>query len=125
MEFSGKATTTMDKEGRVRIPAKFRKPIEERYGKEAFITSMDGEHIQIFPLEQWRETAKIAGETALKNPVSRSFFIRINRSGIVREIDRWGRILINKELRDKLNTQGKVIVEGKNNNLVLKLKSQR
>ena len=99
--------------------------LEKKYRREAFITSLDGEHIQIFPLEQWRETAKIAGETALKNPVSRSFFIRINRSGIVREIDRWGRILINKELRDKLNTQGKVSVEGKNNNLVLKLKSQR
>jgi len=120
MEFSGKATAKMDRKGRIRIPAKFRKPIEESYGREVFITSLDGEHIQIFPLEEWRETAKIQAEIALKNPVLRSFFIRVNRSGIVREIDRWGRVLIHKELRDKLNIQGKVIVEGRKNHLRLK-----
>jgi len=119
MEFSGKATTTMDRKGRIRIPAKFRKPIEKKYGREVFITSLDGEHIQIFPLEQWRETAKIQGEIALRNPALKSFFIRINRSGIVRKIDRWGRVLIHKELRDKINIQGKIVIEGRNKYLIL------
>jgi len=120
MEFFRKATTTIDKEGRVRIPVLFRKQIEERYGREVFITSLDGKHIQIFSMEEWRERAKIAGEIALKNPVLRSFLLRINRSGIVKEIDSWGRIMIHKELRVKLNIQGKVIVEEKNNHLILR-----
>ena len=120
MELSGKATTTMDSQGRIRIPAKFRKPIEEKYGKEVFITSLDGEHIQIFPLEEWKETAKIAREMAMNDPTMRSFLIRINMSGIVREIDRWGRVLIHKELRDKINIKGKVIVESMKNHLRLK-----
>ena len=93
--------------------------LEKKYGRKVFITSLDGEHIQIFPLEQWRETAKIAGETALKNPALRSFLIRINRSGIAREIDRWGRILINKELRGKTNIQGKIVIEVRNKYLIL------
>ena len=120
MELSGKATTTMDSQGRIRIPEKFRKPIEEKYGKEVFITSLDREHIQIFPLEEWKETAKIAREMAMNDPTMRSFLIRINMSGIVREIDRWGRVLIHKELRDKINIKGKVIVESMKNHLRLK-----
>ena len=110
----------MDSQGRIRIPAKFRKPIEEKYGKEVFITSLDGEHIQIFPLEEWKETAKIAREMAINDPTMRSFLIRINMSGIVREIDRWGRVLIHKELRDNINIKGKVIIEGRKNHLGLK-----
>ena len=94
MELLGKASVKMDGQGRIRIPSKFRKPIEEKYGKEVFITSLDGEHIQIFPLEEWKETAKIAREVAINDPTMRSFLIRINMSGIVREIDRWGRVLI-------------------------------
>jgi len=120
MEFSGKAMAKMNSRGRIRIPAKFRKPIEEKYGKEVFITSMDGEHIQIFPLEEWKETAKIAREVAINDPTMRSFLIRINMSGIVREIDRWGRVLIHKELRDNINIKGKVIIEGRKNHLRLK-----
>jgi len=120
MELSGKATTTMDSQGRIRIPAKFRKPIEEKYGKEVFIISLDEEHIQIFPLEEWKETAKNAREMAMNDPTMRRFLIRINMSGIVREIDRWGRVLIHKELRDKIDIRGKVIVESMKNHLRLK-----
>jgi len=120
MELLGKASVKMDGQGRIRIPSKFRKPIEEKYGKEVFITSLDGEHIQIFPLEEWKETAKIAREVAINDPTMRSFLIRINMSGIVREIDRWGRVLIHKELRDKINIKGKVIVESMKNHLRLK-----
>jgi len=120
MKLSGKATTTMDSQGRIRIPAKFRKPIEEKYGKKVFITSLDGEHIQIFPLEEWKEREKIAREMAMNDPNMMRFLIRINMSGIVREIHRWGRVLIPKELRDKTNIKGKVIVESMKNHLRLK-----
>jgi len=125
MELLGKASVKMDGQGRIRIPSKFRKPIEEKYGKEVFITSLDGEHIQIFPLEEWKETAKIAEEIALKNPAMKSFLIRINKLGVVRRTERGGRVLIPKELRDKLKIEGKVNIEWKENHLVLKLKSQR
>ena len=110
----------MDSQGRIRIPAKFRKPIEEKYGKKVFITSLDGEHIQIFPLEEWKEREKIAREMAMNDPNMMRFLIRINMSGIVREIHRWGRVLIPKELRDKTNIKGKVIVESMKNHLRLK-----
>ncbi len=49
----GGPTTTLHKFGRFRIPAKFRKAIEENYGKEVFITSFDLKHILIYPLAEW------------------------------------------------------------------------
>ena len=115
----------MDSQGRIRIPAKFRKPIEEKYGKEVFIISLDEEHIQIFPLEEWKEREKIAREMAMNDPNMMRFLIRINMSGIVREIHRWGRVLIPKELRDKLNVKNRATVMWKKNHLVLKLTSRR
>ena len=37
----GSSITMLDKWGRLRIPAGFRSIIEERYGREVFVTSAD------------------------------------------------------------------------------------
>lgn len=50
----------------------------------------------------------------------RSLVLHVNWLGVRREIDRWGRLLIQKELRDRVELKGKVIVEGAENQLVLK-----
>ncbi|MFW6159905.1 MAG: division/cell wall cluster transcriptional repressor MraZ [Acidobacteriota bacterium] len=115
----GRYITKMDKSGRIRLPASLRKSIEEKYGKEVFITSMDGESVQIFPVPEWKKMTSIENERAIKNPAVRTFAMRINKLGVMREIDRWGRILIHKELRNKIDLNGKIIIDGAKNYLVL------
>lgn len=116
----GTSTTTLDKSGRFRIPAKFRKIIEERYGKEVFITSLDTKTVLIYPLAELENITSGLGERAKENPTARKLAIRINRLGIKTEIDKYGRVMIYKLLRDEIKLEGKMAVEGREYYLVLK-----
>jgi bifunctional DNA-binding transcriptional regulator/antitoxin component of YhaV-PrlF toxin-antitoxin module len=49
----GHAPAKVDDKGRLKIPAGFRKVIEERYGADCFITSTDGERAVIYPMPVW------------------------------------------------------------------------
>lgn len=116
----GRYITRLDKSGRLRFPANLRKSIEDKYGREVFITSLDGEHVQIFPVQEWKKMTSIENKKAFKNPVIRNFALRINRMGVMREIDRWGRIMIHKELRTKTNIKARIAIEGGKELLILK-----
>jgi len=67
----------------------------------------------------------IENESVLKNPAIKTFVLRANRLGIMREIDRWGRVLIHKEFRDRIKLQGEIIVKGGENHLVLRNASSK
>lgn len=116
----GSSVTTLDKWGRIRIQAKFMNFIEGKYGKEVFVTSVDQKNILIYPLLEWENITSPIGEIAKENPTLRNFVIIINRLGMKTEMDKYGRILIHKLLRDKVNLEGKIVVEGRENHLVLK-----
>jgi len=110
----------LEKSGRLRFPASPRKSIEDKYRRGVFITSLDGEHVQIFPVQEWKNMTSIENKRTFKKQAIRMFALRINRLGVMREIDRWGRVLIHKELRDKVNLKGKIIVEFAETHLALK-----
>jgi len=116
----GSSVTTLDKWGRIRIPAKFRRIIDEKYGKEIFVTSFDQKNILIFSMAEWENITSPIGERARDNPTLRKFVIRINRLGMMKKMDRQGRILIHDLLRKRINLEGKIVVEGKEDHLVLK-----
>lgn len=116
----GSSTATFDKFGRVGIPAKFRKIIEEKYGKEVFITSFDLKNIRIYPLAEWENITSGIGEKMEQNPKLRRFMLGINRLGMKTEMDKHGRLMIHKLLRDKINLEGRIVVEGRKDHLVLK-----
>ncbi len=116
----GSSVTTLDKWGRVRIPAKFKRIIEEEYGKDIFTTSFDQKNILIYPLSEWENITVPIGEKAKENPTLRNFVIIINRLGMKTEMDKYGRILIHELLRNRVNLKGEIVIEGKENHLVLK-----
>ena len=51
----GHSPAKIDEKGRLKVPAGFRKIIEEHYGQECFITSTDGERAMVYPLPVWFE----------------------------------------------------------------------
>ena len=51
--FRGNHPTRVDEKGRLKVPANFRKIIEDRYGPDCFITSTDGERALVYPLPVW------------------------------------------------------------------------
>ena len=115
----GRSITTLDKWGRVRIPAMFRRIIERKYGRYFFVTSIGQKNVLVYPLSEWDKIMTILSERAREREV-RQFAIVAARWGKKVKMDKQGRILIEKELRLKTKLEDKIVIEGVENHLILK-----
>ena len=51
--FRGSYELKLDDRGRIKIPSKYLSVLEEQYGKELYITSINGDRVFLYPLEVW------------------------------------------------------------------------
>jgi DNA-binding transcriptional regulator/RsmH inhibitor MraZ len=93
--------------------------MEKAYGNKVFLTSFDGENIEIYPLQEWKALS-VMPEEKLKDQKVRKFLLKANRNGTRKTIDKRGRIPVPKWLRNKTGLEGEVAIEGVGNRLVLK-----
>jgi len=94
------------------VPAEFKRVIDEKYGSQFYITSLDGKSAQIYPFEEWeRIEQKLAGLSTF-NPTKKKFLTRTNYWGQVAEMDNQGRLLLPQLLRDSAQLKGEVAVMG-------------
>lgn len=114
----GSYSARFDKSGRIKIPEKFRAAIEEKYGKEVFITSLTDQSVQIYPLPVWQKLTGITQAGLFQfNPRIRNFMRRVNLKGSFYEIDSKGRILISQAMKEKAQLNEEVEVIGLNDHL--------
>ncbi|MBN2200196.1 MAG: hypothetical protein JW747_10150 [Candidatus Aminicenantes bacterium] len=114
----GSYSARLDKSGRLKIPEKFRAAIEERYGKDLFVTSLSDDAVHIYPLPVWITLTGITQEGVNQfNQSVQSFQVRVSHMGSVNQIDLKGRVLISPQLRQKIQLDGEVEVLGINNHL--------
>jgi MraZ protein len=114
----GSYKAKLDNGGRIKIPEKFRSAIEEKYGRSLFITSLQDEFVQIFPLPVWeRMTETPDNGTRYPDPDIQDFLRKAHLQGTQAEIDSKGRVLIGLPLREKSGLQSEVQVIGLNNYL--------
>jgi len=110
--FRGNHPTRVDEKGRLKIPAEFKRVIDEKYGQQFYITSLDGKIAQVYPFEEWeRIEQKLAGLSTF-NPTKKKFLDRTNYWGQQVEMDGQGRLLIPQFLRDAAQIKGEVAVTG-------------
>ncbi len=110
--FRGNHPTRVDEKGRLKVPAEFKRVIDEKYGQQFYITSLDGKVAQIYPFEEWeRIEQKLAGLSTF-NPTKKKFLARSNYWGQQVEMDGQGRLLIPQLLRDAAALKGEVAVTG-------------
>ncbi|HEX6905428.1 MAG TPA: division/cell wall cluster transcriptional repressor MraZ [Terriglobales bacterium] len=110
--FRGNHPTRVDEKGRLKVPAEFKRVIDEKYGSQFYITSVDGRSAQIYPFEEWeRIEQKLAGLSTY-NPTKKKFLTRTNYWGQVAEMDNQGRLLLPQLLRDSAQLKGEVAVMG-------------
>ena len=114
----GSYSARFDKSGRIKIPEKFREAIEEKYGKEVFITSLTDQSVQIYPMPVWEKLTGITQAGLFQfNPRIRNFMRRVNLQGSYYEIDSKGRILIGQALKEKTKLDNEVEVIGLNDHI--------
>jgi len=110
--FRGNHPTRVDEKGRLKVPAEFKRVIDEKYAQRFYITSLDGVIAQIYPFEEWeRIEQKLAGLSTF-NPTKKKFLSKVNYWGQVVEMDGQGRLLIPQLLREAAQIKGEVAVSG-------------
>ena len=115
--FRGNAPARIDDKGRLKIPNAFRSPLETKYGRELFLTSLTGEYVRIYPMPVWHEIEQKLGEMPSTHPARLRFLDRVNYFGQALELDVQGRVLVPVRLRDAATMAGDVDVLGQFNYL--------
>ena len=115
----GHAPAKVDEKGRLKIPAGFRKIIEEKYGQDCFITSKDGHHALIYPMPVWYDFHARLAKVPTSSVAKTKLLERVNYFGQVSTIDSQGRVLIPAVLRNVAGIQEDVVVLGQTDHLVV------
>jgi MraZ protein len=115
--FRGNHPTRVDEKGRLKLPADFKRLVDERYGRFFFITSRNGKRAEIYPLQEWQKIEDKLAPIPNSNPAKQKFLDRVNYFGQVAEIDAQGRLLLPSILRETAKLDGDTAVIGKQDHL--------
>ena len=122
--FRGNHPTRVDEKGRVKVPADFKRVIDEKYGQKFYITSMDGKVAQLYPFEEWEKIETKLNGLSNFNPSKKRFLTVTNYYGQVVEMDGQGRLLLPQLLRESAGLKGDVAVMGYLNHLEVQVMEQ-
>jgi MraZ protein len=111
--FRGNHPTRIDEKGRLKVPAEFKRHIDEKYGDKFYITSRDGRSAEVHPLEEWEKIEQKIAQMPSSSPAKKKLMNLVSYYGQVSEIDQQGRLLVPQILREKANLIGDVVVFGK------------
>ena len=108
----GNATATVDDKGRFKVPVQFRDYIDETWGPDFYVTSFEGESVQIYPLPVWQEIEEKLAKLPSQHPTKKKYLDRTSYYGQATSLDKSGRILIPTLLRESARMTGEVAVLG-------------
>jgi len=108
----GNHLTRVDEEGRLKLPAEFKRLVDERYGTQFYITSKDGRRAEIYPLPEWEKIEEKLAKIPGMNPAKKKFLDRVNYYGQMAEMDAQGRVLLPQILRETAKLAGDAVVFG-------------
>jgi MraZ protein len=117
--FRGSAVATIDEKGRLKVPTDFRRQLEERWGAEVFVTSVEGDSARIYPLPVWEEIEGRLAGMAATDRVKERYLERVNYYGQQLRLDNQGRLLVPAILRESAGVAGEVVVSGRLDHLVV------
>ena len=117
--FRGNHQTRVDEKGRLKLPAEFKRLIDEKYGPfteespaKFFITSKDGLEAEVYPMKEWEKIEESLAKIPNMNQAKIKFMKIVNYYGGMAEMDGQGRVLIPQTLREAAKTIGDVVVYG-------------
>jgi len=110
--FRGNHPARVDEKGRLKLPAEFKRRIDELYNGRFYITSRDGRVAEVYPLQEWEKVEQKLASIPNFDPAKRKLMDRYNFFGSEAEMDAQGRILLPQILREKANLTADVVVFG-------------
>ncbi len=111
--FRGTHLTRLDDKGRLKVPAEFKRLLDERYGAQFYITSWDGKSAKLYPMEEWEAIERKLAGVSNFNPTKQKLLKRTSYFGQTVEFDGQGRLLLPQILREAAELKGEVAVSGR------------
>ncbi len=111
-KFRGGFLTQVDDKFRLKIPADFKRQVDEMYGPKFFVTSRDGVRAHVYPMKEWLKVEAKLDKIPSMNPGKQQFMRRTSYYGRTVEMDAQGRILLPQILREAANLTAEVTVLG-------------
>lgn len=108
----GNLPATIDGKGRIKVPAAFRKFIEDKYGNELYVTSLTGQSVLVYPISEWEEIEARLNALPRMKPERLKFLRNTSYYGQVALMDKQGRVVIQPHLRTSADMRGEVAVMG-------------
>src|SRR5277367_1375792 len=115
--FRGNHPTRIDEKGRLKLPADFKREVDDLYGPQFYITSLDGKRAKLYPLKSWEAIEASLQKMSPMDPVRKKFLDVTNYYGQMAEMDGQGRLLIPQLIRDSATVKGEVNVLGTQDHL--------
>ncbi|MDH3254783.1 MAG: division/cell wall cluster transcriptional repressor MraZ [Acidobacteriota bacterium] len=111
--FRGSAPAKIDDKGRLKVPTGFRRSLEDRYGREVFITSVIGDSVLVYPLVEWEGIEEKLAALPSTDRTKRHYLQRVSFFGQQGQLDGQGRVVVPQLLRESAGMSGEVIVSGR------------
>lgn len=111
--FRGSASAKIDTKGRLKIPTGFRRVMEERFGREVFVTSVLGDAALVYPLVVWEELEERLAKLPSTDRTKRKYLERVGYFGQQTQLDAQGRVVIPQILRESADMSGAAVVSGR------------
>jgi transcriptional regulator MraZ len=108
----GNYTVRMDEKGRIKLPAAYRRYVDEHYGADFYVTSLTGECARLYPMREWLAIEEKLQARGTMDAAVRKFLDRTSFYGQPSEMDAQGRLLIHPLLRTSAELTGDVAVIG-------------
>ena len=110
--FRGNHPARVDDKGRLKLPAEFKRRVDEHYGPQFYVTSRDGKRAEIYPLREWEKVEEKLAVIPSMNPSKKRFLDVTNYYGQMAELDSQGRLLLPQILRESARVTAEVVVLG-------------
>ncbi|MCG6930258.1 MAG: division/cell wall cluster transcriptional repressor MraZ [Desulfofustis sp.] len=109
--FRSRSEHTLDPKGRLNVPARFREVLKH-YGSGVLMVAPWGKHLRAWPASEWQLVEDKLLTRGREEP-NLSSFIRYVVSGITEcSLDKQGRLLIPVSLRNEVNIDKEVMLNG-------------
>lgn len=110
--FRGNHPTRIDEKGRLKVPAEYKRELDENKSTQFYITSVDGKIAKVYPMDEWEKVEQKLSMVADSDPKKKKYLDITNYYGQVVEMDGQGRLLMPSLLREKAELKGDVTVVG-------------
>jgi MraZ protein len=110
--FRGNHQTRVDEKFRLKLPAEFKRRVDEVYGPMFYITSLDGKRAQLYPMKEWEALEAKIVQLEPTDPEREDFLNVTSYYGQTVEMDAQGRLLLPQVIRQTASLAGDVNVLG-------------